>query len=100
MIELCYTIFFAMFDSTIGKLREQDVAVKKVLETTTHNLEEFINEVALITNVSKHKNLVKFLDKIDVYSFRVVILELVIGTKCLDTNFSSSDINIVNRVGP
>ncbi|CAM6067563.1 unnamed protein product [Sphagnum tenellum] len=44
-----------------GKLREQDVAVKKVLETTTHNLEEFINEVALITNVSKHKNLVKFL---------------------------------------
>ncbi len=39
-------------------------------------------------------------DKIDVYSFGVVILELVTGTKCLDTNFSSSDINIVNRVRP
>ncbi|KAH8969392.1 hypothetical protein BDL97_02G031200, partial [Sphagnum fallax] len=30
-----------------GKLHEQDVEVKKILETTTHNLEEFINEVAL-----------------------------------------------------
>ncbi|CAK9870646.1 unnamed protein product [Sphagnum jensenii] len=44
-----------------GKLHEQDVAVKKVLETNTHNLEEFINEVTLIPNVSEHKNLVKFL---------------------------------------
>jgi serine/threonine protein kinase len=37
------------------------VAVKKVLETTTQNLGEFINEVALITDVPEHKNLVKFL---------------------------------------
>jgi serine/threonine protein kinase len=36
------------------------VAVKKMLETTTH-IEEFINEVALITNVPDHQNLVKFL---------------------------------------
>ncbi|CAM6029918.1 unnamed protein product [Sphagnum balticum] len=44
-----------------GRLHEQDVAVKKVLETTTHNLGEFINEVALITNVPEHQNLVTFL---------------------------------------
>ncbi|CAM6078987.1 unnamed protein product [Sphagnum tenellum] len=43
-----------------GRLHEQDVAVKKILKTNTHNLGEFINEVALMTNVPEHQNLVKF----------------------------------------
>ncbi len=36
------------------------MAVKEILKTNTHNLGEFINEVALMTDVPEHQNLVKF----------------------------------------
>jgi serine/threonine protein kinase len=37
------------------------VAVKKLLGTSTHSLRDFIDEVAVITNVPEHQNLVQFL---------------------------------------
>ncbi|KAH8944683.1 hypothetical protein BDL97_13G125800 [Sphagnum fallax] len=81
-----------------GKLHEQDVAVKKVLETTTQNLAEFINEVALITNVPEHKNLVKFLGCCyTISNERFLVYEYVENNDLHETLFNGNREHILNQ---
>nr|GMD13351.1 cysteine-rich receptor-like protein kinase 2 [Ipomoea batatas] len=87
----------------------REVAVKKLLFNTTKQAEDFYNEVNIISSI-EHKNLVKgymapeyvargqLTEKADVYSFGVLLLEIVAGrqnNKCTTPEYSDSLVNII-----
>ncbi|CAI9752982.1 unnamed protein product [Fraxinus pennsylvanica] len=75
------TVYYAVL--TDGRV----VAVKRLYENNFKRVEQFMNEVEILTRL-RHQNLVTF--------FGVVLIELISSLQAVDTNRQRHDVNLAN----
>lgn len=77
-----------------GKLREgQEIAVKRLSRTSGQGLEEFVNEVVVISKL-QHRNLVRLLGFCIEGEERMLVYEFMRGN-CLDAYLFGSNSSLV-----